>query len=142
MIRMLLAAVMVLGAVSFAHADEPDLEGVKCVVADRPAQASKSADYMGGKVYFCCGNCLAKFKADPSAYAEAAKMQMIKTGQVEQVACPLSGGPMKDGTAVSFAGTSVKFCCPNCKAKFEGASEDEKAAMLTGKFDRAFKVVE
>ncbi len=56
-------AVLLVAAATVVAADI-DLEGVKCVVADKAANPEKSADYKGGKVYFCCGNCAGKFAED------------------------------------------------------------------------------
>ncbi len=143
MIRFLLAAVVVLGGVSFVQADEHDLTGVKCVVATaRPVNKAQSAEFMGGKVYFCCGNCKGKFASNSKPFEAAAKMQLLQTGQIEQVACPFTGGPLNEATAVSFNGASIKFCCNNCKGKFEAATPEKKLEMAFNNFDKAYKADE
>ena len=59
----LLALAVVLVASSVSNAQ--DLTGVKCILnGKKSAKASASVDYQGGKVYFCCGNCVKAFKAD------------------------------------------------------------------------------
>jgi YHS domain-containing protein len=119
------------------------LEGVKCVVAPKDAQASKSADYKEGKVYFCCGNCAGKFAAEPTKFAEKANAQLVATKQYEQKACPLTGGELNPETAVTVAGQKVSFCCNKCKGKVEGADEAEQAKLVFSDkaFEKAFKKV-
>jgi YHS domain-containing protein len=130
-------AVLLVAAATVVAA-EVDLEGVKCVVAPKAANASKSADYKGGKVYFCCGNCAGKFAADPSKYANKANHQLVATKQYAQKACPFSGGDVNPETAVELAGVKFCFCCNNCKGKYESAEDD--AAKLEMVFsDKAFE---
>ena len=53
---MSVAAVAILVTASVA-APKLNLKGVKCVMnAKAAAKAKSSADFKGGKVYFCCGN--------------------------------------------------------------------------------------
>ena len=57
-------------------------DSVKCpVLPSRDANRELFATVEGGKVFFCCKNCLAKFKANPDQYQAAAKKQMTLTGQ-------------------------------------------------------------
>ncbi len=119
-------------------AGEVDLEGIKCVVASgKPASATKAADYKGGKVYFCCGNCLGKFNADSKPFAAKANQQLVATKQFEQKACPFSGGDLNAETAIKVGGTKVAFCCNNCKGKAEKAEGDEQVELLFN--DKAFE---
>lgn len=130
-------AVLLVAAATVVAADV-DLEGVKCVVADKAANPEKSADYKGGKVYFCCGNCAGKFAEDSSKFAVKANHQLVATKQFEQKACPFSGGDLNPETAVKLAGVSVAFCCNNCKGKVESAEKDaEKLEMVFS--DKAFE---
>ncbi|MEO1525153.1 MAG: hypothetical protein AAFX06_06935 [Planctomycetota bacterium] len=130
------AAVLVVAAGTFAA--EVDLKDVKCLVAPKGANASKSADYKDGKVYFCCGGCVSKFTKNTKKYAEKANHQLVATKQYEQKGCPFSGGEVNKDTAVKFNGTSVAFCCDGCKSKFVAAKDD--AAKLKLVFnDKAFK---
>ena len=55
---------------------------LKCpVMTSRDAKREFSTSYEGGNVYFCCKNCLAKFKANPKKYHAAAQQQMALAGQ-------------------------------------------------------------
>ena len=111
--------VVLLVAAATVVAGDVELAGVKCVVADRDATPQKSAEYKGGQVYFCCGNCQGKFAKDSKKYATKANYQLVATKQYEQKGCPLSGGKLNPETAITLAGTKVAFCCNNCKAKVE-----------------------
>lgn len=118
-------------------AGEVDLEGVKCCVANRDANAEKSADYKDGKVYFCCGGCQGKFAKNSKKYALKANHQLVATKQYVQKGCPMSGGKVNPDTAIKLAGTKVAFCCNNCKGKVEGAASDEAKLKLVYS-DKAF----
>lgn len=115
------------------------LEGVKCVVAPKAINPEKSADHRGGKVYFCCGNCQAKFNSDPSKLAPQANRQLVQTKQAEQKACPFTGGPL----AVTVEDdVKIGFCCNNCAGKYKEASAEDrlKLAFSDAAFDKGFKM--
>lgn len=132
-----IAAVLVVATATSVAADV-DLKDVKCVIAPKSANASKSVEYKDGEVYFCCGGCVSKFKSDSKKYAEKANHQLVATKQYVQKGCPFSGGKVNKDTAVKFKGTSVAFCCDGCKSKFVKAKDD--AAKLKLVFnDKAFK---
>ena len=62
-----------------------DPENVKCpVMPSRAAKRELAISHEGGKVYFCCKNCLAKFSANPKKYEVAAQQQMALTGQTAE----------------------------------------------------------
>ncbi|MCD0461196.1 hypothetical protein [Roseiconus lacunae] len=130
-------AVLVVAVATTVTADV-SLEGVKCVVAPRAAKADKSAEYKDGKVFFCCGNCESKFEKDSKPFAVKANHQLVSTKQYEQKACPFSGGPAKDSTALKIEGAKVAFCCNNCKGKVEKA-EDTEAKLKLVFNDKAFE---
>ncbi len=141
--RYLLAGLAMLAMAATLLAAEINLEGVKCVmISKNDAKAQNSADYKGGKVFFCCGNCLAKFKADPSKAAVAANFQLIATGQAKQIKCPLSGRDLNPDQSIKIGKVTVGFCCANCKGKGEKAQGDERLQLLfsDAAFAKAFKV--
>lgn len=117
-------------------ADEKKV-AVKCVVAGKDIKEDKFAAYKGGKVYFCCDDCKAKFEKDPSAFAVKANAQLVTTGQAKQVKCPISGQPVDDAVTSVVGGNKVAFCCEKCKAKVDGAKGDDQAALVFS--DEAFK---
>ncbi len=130
-------AVLLVAAATVVAADV-DLKGVKCVVADKAANPEKSAEYKGGNVYFCCGNCAGKFAEDSKKFAVKANHQLVATKQFEQKVCPFSGGDLNAETAVKLAGVNVAFCCNNCKGKVESAEKDaDKLEMVFN--DKAFE---
>ena len=110
-----------------------DLTNVKCLMNGKgPAKADKSSEWKDGQVYFCCDNCKKSFDGDKKASAAKANHQLVLTKQVEQKACPLSGGKLNDAHKVEFKGATVTFCCPNCKGAAEKFSDEEKAEKLFG----------
>jgi len=110
----------------------------KCIVAGKPdAKEDKSAAYKGGKVYFCCDNCKAKFEKDPAPFVVKANAQLVTTGQAKQVKCPISGQDTDSAQTSDVAGNKVAFCCGKCKAKVDGAKGDEQLALVFS--DEAFK---
>ena len=131
---------MIVAAATTLTADV-DLKDIKCVVAPKPADVSKSADYKDGKVYFCCDGCAGKFAKGSESYAMKANHQLAATKQYVQKKCPFSGGDLDKTTAVKLAGTKVAFCCNNCKGKVEGTEgEEAKLALVYNDkaFDKAF----
>jgi YHS domain-containing protein len=118
--------------VSIASDPKVSVDKLKCVVAGEKAAAKedKSSDWKDGKVYFCCGNCLSKFEGDKKKFANQANHQLIASKQVEQKACPFSGGPVNKDKFVEFKGAKVAFCCDTCKGKAEKYSDEDKVAKL------------
>ncbi|MCA9248254.1 MAG: hypothetical protein KDA42_14095 [Planctomycetales bacterium] len=114
------------------------MEGVSCPVSGKPAKADKTCDLHGKTVYFCCPNCVKAFAADKDKFATKAGHQLVATHQAVQVACPISGKGLKEGTEVDVDGAQVGFCCPNCKAKFAGFDTDGQLNCAFGKFEKNF----
>lgn len=128
-------------AVSTHTTAASSLGEAKCPVSGEPVSADAWIAYKGGKLYFCCPGCSAKFKADTEKFAAKANLQLALTGQVVQVACPLSGRKLNPATKTKVAGVDVCFCCNNCKAKVAKAEGDKQIDMVFGKtFDKAFQL--
>lgn len=53
----------------FAKIDKGFTLQDKCPVSKKPIDVTKSADYKGKKVYFCCGGCPKAFEKDPEKFA-------------------------------------------------------------------------
>jgi YHS domain-containing protein len=137
-----LAVLLVAGATVVAA--DVDLKKVKCVISDKPASESKTADYKDGKVYFCCGGCAGKFAKDTKKFAAKANHQLVATKQYEQKGCPMSGGKLNPETMVKLAGTELGFCCNKCKGAFEGKADDKEKLELVFNdkaFEKAFQKV-
>jgi YHS domain-containing protein len=87
-----------------------------CVATNHPINANISADYHGGKVYFCSDECRKNFLADPARYKVRANYQLVVTGQAREVACPFTGKPLNPRIApMEVGGLSIGFCCRACQ---------------------------
>jgi len=127
---------LVSSSVAVSAVKEP--KDAKCPVSGAKCNPEKTADFAGGKVYFCCGNCSGKFAKDSAPFAAKAHQQLVSTGQLKQKGCPFSGGPVKAGTELAIGDTEVGFCCNNCKGKVEKASPDEQVNMVFGNIAKGF----
>jgi YHS domain-containing protein len=58
-------------------AKAPKLQTV-CPVAGGPIDKKVFTDYKGQRVYFCCADCQAKFKADPEKYMKKMKDEGVE----------------------------------------------------------------
>ena len=129
MIKPLSCVAVCLLFVAVGIAQEPDLTGIKCIVnGKKSAKATASAEYLEGKVFMCCNNCVAAFKEDQklkdkAKFATKANHQLVLTGQYVQKGCPFSGNAV-DGTHVAkVGGADVAMCCEHCLAKVNGKKE-------------------
>jgi YHS domain-containing protein len=129
-------------AVAFAE-DKKDEFKATCPVSGKPALKDKTADYKGGKVYFCCENCPKAFAKDTAKFAEKANAQLVATHQYKQVKCPLTGKDLNPEAKVEVDGVTVKFCCNMCKGKVADAkaAEQEKLVFSDKAFDKGFEAV-
>lgn len=131
MLKKVILGVMLIALSCAGASDAQELpEGLKCVVAGKAAKAEAAADYRGGKVYLCCGNCVKSFDKDSSKFATLANHQLVMTGQFEQTGCPISGGAVSEDQCVEVAGVKVHLCCGKCTAKINAAATDEEKIAL------------
>jgi YHS domain-containing protein len=125
--RVLAAFAMAALCMALAIAAEVNLKGVKCPVNEKEnASPKSSADYKGGKVYFCCDSCSKSLKDQPEKYAAKANQQLVATGQAVQTKCPVSGEAIKKDVAVEIGGAKVYLCCNDCKEKIAKAKGEEQ----------------
>ncbi|MBN1816273.1 MAG: YHS domain-containing protein [Sedimentisphaerales bacterium] len=116
------------------------------VMESNPINKNIFVEYEGKKVYFCCPDCVEKFKADPAKYldklpqfkdaakeaGEAVKeAEKTMTGMtdsmgtmvaeaIEQKTCPvMDGNPINTALFIEYEGKKVYFCCPGCEEKFK-----------------------
>ncbi len=104
-------------------------EQVHCPVSGHAISAKASLDQDGKKVYFCCTDCIDKYKADPAKYAEALRptaglLASGKTIKDDLIACPTcteKGVTVKRGDAkiVEHAGMNYALCGDKCVATFK-----------------------
>ncbi len=125
-----LVAVAVLVAVHSLNAEDKPGKDVKCPVSGKDVKAASFVEFNGGKVYLCCDGCPAAFKKDTAKFAAKANHQMAQTGQIVEVACPLSGKKLNPETGLDIAGVKVTFCCNNCKGAVAKMSADEQLAKV------------
>jgi YHS domain-containing protein len=137
---MLFVAVAGFAAVVSAAVKEPS--AASCPVSGKGCNPEQNADFAGGTVYFCCGNCEKAFASNPEKFAAKAHHQLVSTGQLVQKGCPFSGGPMKAGTEVAIDGVEVGFCCNNCKGKVEKAADAERITMVFSSVEKGFAPAE
>ena len=143
-IVMLLAIVMLIAggqlisaqqdsAAKSAASDEKEFEAT-CPVSGQPAIEDSVVDLKNGaKVYFCCKNCPKAYAKDPEKFALKVGRQLLETGQVVQVSCPITGKPVNEETLVEVGKAKAGFCCKNCLAKYNKADDDAKLEILFAK---------
>jgi YHS domain-containing protein len=114
-----------------------------CPVSGQPAIEGSSLDLAKlkageGTVYFCCKNCPKAFEKEPAKFELKTRRQLAETGQIVQVACPVSGHDFDKEVAVETGNTKVAFCCENCLAKYEKADDEGKLKVLFANLDKGF----
>lgn len=112
---------------------------LKCPISGKPVDATKTVEFDGGKVAFCCGNCPKAFEANKSKFAAKAHLQLVQSGQLKQTACPLTGKPAAADKSVEVEGVSVGLCCAGCKGKASKLSGDELIALLFTDISKGYK---
>jgi YHS domain-containing protein len=137
------SVILVVGG-SILSADEhgdKDKPALKCPVSGKVVNPEVSTAYHGGTVYLCCPGCAKPLAENPEKYAAKANLQLVRSGQAEQVGCPLSGRSVNPDVSSTVAGVSVGFCCGGCKGKVDKAGADEQLELVFHKgFDKAYKV--
>jgi YHS domain-containing protein len=133
------ASLLTAGALIAAEDGEKKFQAT-CPVSGKPAIKGSALDLPKGegKVYFCCKNCPKAFKADPAKYELQVRRQQAETGQIVQVACPVSGHEVDESTAVDVGHAKVAFCCEKCQAKFNAADDEGKLKLVFEDFDKGF----
>jgi YHS domain-containing protein len=133
---------MVLAAGGFQAATAPaekEFEAT-CPVSGQPAIEKSVVELPkgSGKVYFCCENCPNAFKKDPAKFALAVGRQLLETGQIVQVACPVSGQPVNPETLQEIGSAKAGFCCENCLAKYNEADDEGKLKIMFANLQKGF----
>ena len=138
---MMAAGVVITSGVALAEKGAKAPEA-KCPVSGEAISKDASIDYKGGKLYFCCPACKAKFEKDKAKLAAKANEQLVVTGQAVQKACPLTDRKVNASTAIVVDGVKVAFCCNGCKGKVTAQKPAEQIETVFGDkaFDKAFQV--
>ena len=136
-----LGLAMLMAMKGFSAAKEEATEkkfAATCPVSGKPAIESSVVERKDGtKVYFCCENCPAAYKKDPKKYMLKVRQQLLETGQIVQVGCPVSGEPVNKEQTVEIGHAKVGFCREKCLAKYKEADEEGKLKLVFG--GEAFK---
>lgn len=110
-----------------------------CPVSGRPAiEKSVVKIKKGLKVYFCCEKCPVAYKESPKKFDVQVRRQLLETGQMVQVACPITGKPVNEKTLVEVGKAKTGFCCEKCLAKYEEADDQEKLNILFADLPKGF----
>jgi YHS domain-containing protein len=141
LVTMGVVLVSAIGGLSVAHNDSGEHKfQATCPVAGKPAIESSFVELPngGGKVYFCCKNCPKAYANNPEKYEMKVRRQLLETGQIAQVGCPISGRPVNEETLVDVGRAHVGFCCKGCLAKYDGADDDGKLKIVFANLEKGF----
>jgi hypothetical protein len=67
-----------------------------------------------------------------SVSVAACSAASAESASVVNANCPMSGDPVKEGSAAEFNGETIGFCCNDCISDWDGKSDEEKTAALAG----------
>lgn len=119
-----IAAFVLTGVATLASAEKPQ---TTCPVSGKAIDMASSPhlDWQGQRIFFCCNDCPAKFKADPESFFAKAAADGVVFQNI-QTTCPVSGeklGEMGKPTHVDYKGRRVMFCCGSCEKAFNKEPE-------------------
>lgn len=130
-LSLFVAAVVAVSGLKAAKEEAKKEFKATCPVSGKPAGEDHVLELKNGdKVYFCCDKCPEVFKGDRKKFELQVKRQLVETGQVVQVACPITGKPVNKDHIVEVGTTKVGFCCDKCEGKYKEASDEDKLKML------------
>jgi YHS domain-containing protein len=113
-----------------------------CPVSGQPAQEKSVLETKQDlKVYFCCDKCPNAFKKNPEKFALQVAQQLVETGQIMQVACPVCGKSTDAAHAehkAELGHAEVAFCCEKCEAEFAEADDEKKIEIAFKDLKKAF----
>lgn len=109
-----------------------------CPVMGNPAIRDVSITYRGKTLYFCCPGCPDQFDATQAEMKAKANFQLLQTGQIAQVACPLAGHDLNPEVSVTVNGQKVMLCCPDCRKRMMKLSANKRFAALFTDIDKGF----
>lgn len=100
-----------------------------CPVMGEPVKKDVVTDFEGGKVYFCCPGCIAKFNKDPNKYLPALYKQIYP--QDGQTHCPVTGKAVDSQVKTEYEGKTVRFSdkeARGCGSDGKGCDHGGKAS--------------
>ncbi|MCI0511671.1 YHS domain-containing protein [candidate division KSB1 bacterium] len=104
--------------------DTKKVETAVCPVTGETVEKTEKAlkyNYNGADYFFCCDNCLTKFKADPEKYVN----------KTSDVVCGMAVDK-KTAFKATYQGKDYYFCSEKCKADFEKDPEAKLKAAKAG----------
>ena len=101
-----------------------------CSVSGHEVDQDEFVEHDGQRAYFCCAKCTAAAQADPAAAIAAAYPQATLVGNV---ACPVSGKPVKGSKTGTWQGHTVGICCGHCVAEFASDPGNYTKIAMQGK---------
>ena len=130
-LSLFVATLVAVGGLKAAKEEAKKEFKATCPVSGKPAGEDHVVQLKNGdKVYFCCDNCPKTFDGNRKKFDLQVKRQLVETGQVVQVACPVTGKPVSKDHMVEVGTTKVGFCCDKCEGKYNAASDEDKLKML------------
>ncbi|MFQ5591823.1 MAG: hypothetical protein ACE5HE_11720 [Phycisphaerae bacterium] len=104
---------------------------LRCPVSDDAASFAWNVATADGPLFFCCKDCIPKYQADPSKYAEkaAAQRKALAGRDKVQVTCPISHKPVAPDAFIESNEQKVHFCCKGCIRKYQQDTEKYRAAL-------------
>ncbi len=86
---------------------------VTCPISGKPVDQKVAVESDGRKVYFCCKDCVGKYRRDPSKYRTA-----LANSYTYQTKCPVMDEEIDPKAfATSADGRKIYFCCKGCDKK-------------------------
>lgn len=127
--------------VSLEEKPEKKEPKIQCPVMGGAAKKEIATEYLAGKVYFCCPDCIEEFQKNTAKYQTKANLQLALTKQYVQKGCPVSGRPTSPEQKLTLGGVTVHFCCNHCLSKVQSLSEADRLGAVFGKapFEKAFE---
>ncbi len=115
-----MALVIALCTVGLAFAAETKPQTV-CPLMGGEIDKDLYVNHDGKRVYFCCPDCVEKFRADPATYLKklADAGVTLEDAPVPQTVCPVMGGEINKTLFADYKGKRLYACCAECLPKIQ-----------------------
>ncbi len=119
------------GHAGHQHGQEASSALPKCPIMDEPVNFAMSVTTDEGPVYFCCEDCIKKYKANPVKYAgkAAAQRSALATRPKVQLTCPITRRPANPKVFTESDGRKVYFCSQGCISRYQEDPQKYQAAL-------------
>ena len=111
-----------------AEKGKPAAAVATCPISGEPVNLAVSTPTPDGPVFFCCKDCIAKYKAEAAKFSEkvAAQRKALEGRPKAQVLCPICQKAADRDVALESGGKTTLFCSEECMNKYK--SEPAKYA--------------